>query len=122
MEFTTALDRGDAGDFDAFITGWSGRLDPDGNLYNLLASKGPLNYGGQKDPEFDRLLDEGRQTDDAAARKQIYNKAVTLARNDRSNIVLYHDRYYTGMRQGVHGVEVRADGIPRVAFATVDPS
>jgi peptide/nickel transport system substrate-binding protein len=119
MEFTTALDRGDAGDFDTFLVGWSGRLDPDGNLYNLLASKGPLNYGGQKDPAFDRLLERGRTDTKPADRRKIYAQAIRRANADRGAIVLYYDRYFTGMRRDVHGLQIFADGIPRVAFATV---
>jgi peptide/nickel transport system substrate-binding protein len=119
-EFTTALDRGEAGDFDVFQVGWSGRVDPDGNLYNLLQSKGPLNYGGQDDKQFDSLLDQGRQEGDAAKRREIYDQAVEIARRVRSNIVLYHDRLYTGSREGVEGIEVRPDGIPRIAFASKD--
>ena len=45
-EFTTALDRGDQGDFDAFQVGWSGRIDPDGNLYGFISDEGSLNHCG----------------------------------------------------------------------------
>ena len=63
-EFTTALDRGDQGDFDAFQIGWSGRIDPDGNLFNQQQSEGSLNYGGEANPAVDRALAEGRTTSD----------------------------------------------------------
>ncbi len=38
-EFASALDASDAGDFDTFQVGWSGRVDPDGNIYNFLAHR-----------------------------------------------------------------------------------
>jgi len=118
-EFTTALDRGDQGDFDVFQVGWSGRIDPDGNLYNLQQSEGTLNYGGEANPTVDKLLDEGRTTTDTAKRRDIYRRTIAQLRRDRNLIYLYHDKLFTGSRSDVNGVEVRADGLPRVAFATV---
>jgi peptide/nickel transport system substrate-binding protein len=118
-EFTTALDRGDQGDFDVFQVGWSGRIDPDGNLYNLQQSEGTLNYGGEANPTVDKLLDEGRTTTDTAKRRDIYRRMIAQLRRDRNLIYLYHDKLFTGSRSDVNGVEVRPDGLPRVAFATV---
>jgi peptide/nickel transport system substrate-binding protein len=118
-EFTTALDRGDAGDFDAFQVGWSGRLDPDGNLFNQQQSEGALNYGGEASPAVDKLLAEGRTVTDPAKRRAIYRRLVAQLLHDRNIIYLYHDKLFTGSRSDVRGVEVRADGLPRLAFASV---
>jgi peptide/nickel transport system substrate-binding protein len=119
-EFTTALDRGDQGDFDVFQVGWSGRVDPDGNIYNQQQSEGPTNYGGQTNPEVDRLLELGRTTSDPAKRREIYRRLVPILQRDRGIIYLYHDKLATGSRQNVSGLEVRPDGLPRPAFASVD--
>jgi peptide/nickel transport system substrate-binding protein len=118
-EFTTALDRGDKGDFDAFQIGWSGRIDPDGNLFNLVQSEGPLNYGGEANPAVDKELEEGRTTTDPAKRRQIYAGVIRTLLRDRNLIYLYHDKLFTGWRGDVSGVEVRPDGLPRVYFASV---
>jgi peptide/nickel transport system substrate-binding protein len=118
-EFTTALDRGDQGDFDAFSIGWSGRIDPDGNLFNLVGSEGPLNYGGEANPQVDKGLAEGRTTSDPAKRREIYQRVIATLLRDHGNIYLYHDKLFTGSRGDVTGVEVRPDGLPRLAFADV---
>ena len=34
-EFATALDLQEQGDYDAFQIGWSGRIDPDGNIHQF---------------------------------------------------------------------------------------
>ena len=34
-EFATSLKAAEAGDYQAYLIGWSGRTDPDGNLYTL---------------------------------------------------------------------------------------
>jgi peptide/nickel transport system substrate-binding protein len=118
-EFTTALDRGDKGDFDAFQVGWSGRIDPDGNLYNQQQSEGPLNYGGESNPVVDKLLEQGRTESDPARRKQIYRRLIKTLQRDRGIIYLYHDKLATGSTEDVSGLEVRPDGLPRLAFASV---
>jgi len=118
-EFTTALDRGDKGDFDTFQIGWSGRVDPDGNLFNLVGSEGPLNYGGEANPKVDKGLADGRTTSDTAKRREIYQRVIRTLLQDRNNIYLYHDKLFTGWRGDVSGVEVRPDGLPRVYFASV---
>jgi peptide/nickel transport system substrate-binding protein len=118
-EFTTALDRGDQGDFDAFQIGWSGRVDPDGNLYNQQQSEGATNYGGEANPEVDKALEEARTTSDTDKRRKIYQRVIATLNRDRNIIYLYHDKLFTGSRSDVTGVEVRPDGLPRVAFAGV---
>ena len=34
---STSLNAADAGKFDTFAVGWSGRVDPDGNIYDFVA-------------------------------------------------------------------------------------
>ena len=45
-EFATSLNLADKGEFEAYVLAWSGRADPDGNLYSFDACKQPLNYAG----------------------------------------------------------------------------
>jgi len=68
-EFATSLAMADKGDFEAYVLAWSGRADPDGNLYNFLGCKQPNNYAGYCKPETDALLNEAR-TNFHAARTQ----------------------------------------------------
>jgi peptide/nickel transport system substrate-binding protein len=118
-EFTTALDRGDQGDFDAFQIGWSGRVDPDGNLYSQQQSEGATNYGGEANPSVDKGLEEARTTTETDKRRAIYKRVISTLARDRNIIYLYHDKLFTGSRGDVSGVEVRPDGLPRVALANV---
>ena len=55
-EFATSLNLADKGDFEAYVLAWSGRADPDGNIYSFDACKQPLNYAGYCKPEVDELL------------------------------------------------------------------
>jgi peptide/nickel transport system substrate-binding protein len=119
-EFTTGLDRGDTGEFDTFQVGWSGRVDPDGNIFNQQHTDGPTNYGGNSSPEVDAVLEEGRQERDPAKRREIYRRAVSLLRERRGILYLFHEKLFTGARPYVQGLEVRPDGLPRAAFASKD--
>ena len=39
-EFVSSLNAADAGKFDTFAIGWSGRVDPDGNIYGFVSTPG----------------------------------------------------------------------------------
>ena len=55
-EFTTALKLAQGGRFTMFQIGWSGRLDPDQNIYSFYAPHSGLNYTGSDDPTITNLL------------------------------------------------------------------
>src|SRR5947208_7766431 len=42
-EFATSLKRAEAGEYQAYLLAWSGRIDPDGNSYIFLHSDAPQN-------------------------------------------------------------------------------
>ena len=77
-EFATGLDRQTRGDFEAFLIGWSGRADPDGNTHNFISCKGGLNDGKYCNPEVDAHLNAARTTTDLEARKAEYQKAAEI--------------------------------------------
>lgn len=116
-EFTTALDQTDAGKYDTFAIGWSGRADPDGNLYGFLHSKAPLNIAGLSDPAIDKALDEARATSDTAQRKALYNQVVKAQAEQQGLIYLYHAKLYLGTSAKVAGLAYFDDGLPRLATA-----
>ncbi|MFI4986766.1 MAG: ABC transporter substrate-binding protein [Alphaproteobacteria bacterium] len=114
VEFATSLDRAERGDFQAYQIGWSGRVDPDGNLYIFLSCKGSQNSGHYCNPEFDKLLDEARSTIDPAARKQLYDQAITVMQHDLPIIYLYNRRWIYGFSKKLAGFTPFPDGLVRV--------
>jgi peptide/nickel transport system substrate-binding protein len=112
-EFTSALDKGDAGDYDTFQLGWSGRVDPDGDIYEFAAGTGSLNISGYKNPKLDALLAKARQSTDENARKDLYKQAVAIIAQDRPLIYLFHEKYITGAGKNVAGLQVFGDGLLR---------
>ncbi|SNR89746.1 peptide/nickel transport system substrate-binding protein [Streptosporangium subroseum] len=116
-EFVTTLEQGREGKFDAFLNGWSGRVDPDGNVTNLITSGGTNNFGGMSDPGIDDPIKEAAATGDVNERRDLYAKAVQRAAEIRSVIYLYHNKYYLGMNKNVAGVKYYEDGLPRFTTA-----
>jgi peptide/nickel transport system substrate-binding protein len=112
-EFTSALDKGDAGEYDTFQIGWSGRVDPDGDIYEFVAGKGSLNIAGYQSDELDELLGKARRTNDEAERKELYKRAVAVVNRDRPLIYLFHEKFITGARKDVAGLQVFGDGLMR---------
>ena len=55
---------------------WSGRPDPDGNLYIFDKTGAPQNYGHYSNPDVDHWLDEARMKRDMAERMAIYKKVA----------------------------------------------
>ena len=113
-EIGTALKQAEVGDYQAFLLGWSGRADPDGNSYIFHKCKAPQNYPGYCNPELDRLLDAQRAASDAAQRKAIFGQATKIVLDDNPIIYLYHRRVLVAHSARLEGYKQIADGMVRV--------
>jgi peptide/nickel transport system substrate-binding protein len=116
-EFVTALNRADAGRYEAFNVGWSGRVDPDGNIYGFVHSKGTLNNAGFVSPQLDLVLDNARKATTDKARETLYSAAMRIVHRQRPLIYLWHPVQRDGVSARVGGVEMYADGLIRAYFA-----
>jgi peptide/nickel transport system substrate-binding protein len=113
-EFATSLNMADKGDFEAYVLAWSGRADPDGNLYSFDACKQPLNYAGYCVPEIDELLNKSRTLRDPAERKKVYEQIAARVLKDRPIIYLYHRNWLWAYTAKLGGVRNVPDGLLRV--------
>jgi peptide/nickel transport system substrate-binding protein len=117
VEFASSLDQTDAGKFDTFAIGWSGRIDPDGNIYNFLHTGAPLNISGLADPSIDALLEQARLVTDQGKRTDLYKQALAKAAEQRSIIYVYQPVNYLATGKDVVGIKYYADGLPRLDAA-----
>jgi peptide/nickel transport system substrate-binding protein len=116
-EFVTALSREDAGNFQTFAIGWSGRVDPDGNVYQFNHSKGSNNDSGYVSGLVDLTLDNARKAATQKARITSYHAFIKRALQDLPIIYLYHPVNRDAASNKVGGVQVYGDGLVRTMFA-----
>jgi peptide/nickel transport system substrate-binding protein len=113
-EFATSLTAANKGDFEAFLIGWSGRTDPDGNLFGFIACKAPFNDGRYCDPEVEKLLGQQRQANDPAQRKKLFEQIAMRTLKEGPIIYLYHRRFYFAHTTKLQGFKPMPDGLLRV--------
>ena len=118
VEFVSALEAARAGRFEMFLIGWSGRIDPDGDLNDLVTTGGSNNFNQLADPELDALVAEAATVTDTDERKKLYGEALERLDELKANIYLYHDSWFLGL-SGITGVEYSSDGIARFKTASL---
>ncbi|MGB6635900.1 MAG: ABC transporter substrate-binding protein [Bradyrhizobium sp.] len=114
IEFATSFKQAQAGEFQAFLIGWSGRIDPDGNSYVFLHSGAPLNDGVYSNPDVDKGFEDARLTSDPAKRKAIYEKVTGQVLKDEPIIYLYHRKLLIAHTAKLEGYRQMPDGLVRV--------
>jgi len=112
-EFAASLTQTDSGRFQMFQIGWSGRIDPDGNITNFVRSGGSQNISGYSDATVDSLIDQARRTADVAVRRDLYGQVIGKLRGDVPLIYLYRQKNLTGVSGKVARVRVYGDGLIR---------
>jgi peptide/nickel transport system substrate-binding protein len=113
-EFATSLDLAEKGDFSAYLLAWSGRTDPDGNLYNFVGCKGGLNYGRYCVPEVESEIIAGRQVLAPEQRMTHYQKVAEAVLKDRPIVYLFHRRWLYGYTAKLDGFQPYPDGLIRL--------
>jgi peptide/nickel transport system substrate-binding protein len=113
-ELATSLKQAEAGEYQAFLLNWSGRIDPDGNSYIFLHSNAPQNYSAWNNAEADKALDDARLTADMAQRKAIYEKLTRLVLQDEPILYIYHRGILIAHTTRLEGYKQMPDGLVRV--------
>jgi peptide/nickel transport system substrate-binding protein len=118
-EFASSLNLADKGDYSSYLIAWSGRTDPDGNLYNFIACKAPLNYPGYCNEEVDKEIAASRQIEDPAERLKHYTKVAAQVLKDRPILYLFHRRWIYAFTQRLAGFQPYPDGLIRPQGVTL---
>lgn len=117
LDFGTWLDQEESGDFDSFILGWLGNLDPSDYYYAQQVTGGSFNFQKFSNATVDKLLDQAQTTTDVAQRKSLYDQAATIIVNQASYIYLYNPDVIQGYSDDLHGYTVRPDRAVRFGQA-----
>jgi len=114
-ELSTQIESGKAGTYEALFVGWSGRPDPDQNIYDFAVTNGSLNYSKFGNKEVDDLLQQARLEGNEAKRKVLYDQAMQLLVKDVPYIYLNHDNVLFGIAKSIKGFRYVPDGVIRTA-------
>jgi len=109
LEWGTWLNEEAAGNFDLFVLGWIGNLDPDDYFYAQHHTGEVFNFTGYSNSEVDTLLDQGRQETDPEKRFAIYKQVQDLVINDAPYIYLYVPNVVQAWHPWVQGYSTRSD-------------
>ncbi len=113
-EFAKLLDDDSSGNYEARQIGWSGRIDPDGNIHQFVTCGAGMNDAGYCNPEIDKLLNAARSAPDDAARKALYDKATKILDDDLPLIYFYHVKWIWALSNKIEGFVPYPDGMIRL--------
>ncbi|ALU88931.1 ABC transporter substrate-binding protein [Herbaspirillum rubrisubalbicans] len=114
-EIASQVEAGKTGAFEGLFLGWSGRPDPDQNIFDFVNSGGSMNYSHIAAKEVDDLLQQARVEGDQAKRKVLYDQAMAILVKEVPYIYLVHDNVLFGIAKSVKGFQYVPDGVIRTA-------
>jgi len=112
-EFGQVLTEAESHNFDAALVGWSGRIDPDGNMFGWFHTGGGFNDGQYSNPQVDSLLEQARSATDQATRKSLYDQAQKMLVDDVAYVFIEHGPAQEIASAKVHNFSLIADSIDR---------
>lgn len=113
LEWGTWLEEQGAGNFDIYVGGWIGNIDPDDYFYAQHHTGEIFNFTGYSNEALDALLDEGRAEADPDVRKGIYDQVAQILIDDSPYVYMYIPATVNAWQPNVHGVQARPDSAIR---------
>jgi peptide/nickel transport system substrate-binding protein len=113
--FSSLLSDSASHNFQAALLGWSGRPDPDGNMYSWFHTGGGFNDMQYSNPQVDSLLDSARASNDQTQRATDYQQAETLMLQDAPYVFINHGVSIQATSKNVQGYTVLPTGIMEFA-------
>jgi peptide/nickel transport system substrate-binding protein len=119
IEFGAMLHETDTLMHQAALLGWSGRPDPDFDIYPFVTQSGigSFNDAGYTNPRVQTLLDAARLLNDMIQRRRAYKEVTQILSDDLPYIWLYFPKEYKLVSTKVQGFVQVPDGMMR--FRTV---
>jgi peptide/nickel transport system substrate-binding protein len=104
---------------DAAFIEWSGRPDPDFDIYPFVTKSGlgAFNYAGYVNADVQALLDKAREAYDMSRRRPLYAHVTRILANDVPYVWLYYPKEYKLVATTVRGFIDQPDGMMRFRTA-----
>lgn len=109
LEWAEWLETQGRGEYDTYVCSWNGLVDPDDFFYAQHKTGEVFNFTGYSNPTVDELLEQGRTTQDPAARREIYAEINRAIVDDAPYIYIYNPLNINAYRTNVQGYSARAD-------------
>jgi peptide/nickel transport system substrate-binding protein len=107
--------------FEAARLGWSGRPDPDGNIYSFFVTGGGLNNSNYTNARLDALLDAARILTTADLRRRAYADILNTLSEDVPYMFLWWPKDYKPMSPKLQGFSHVSDGMMRFRHVWLNP-
>ena len=115
VEFGTMLDAFSKGNYQAGAVGWSGRPDPDADIYPFVTKSGipDFNYAGYVNDQVQTLLDAARVLQNMDQRVRAYSQVTKILADDMPYAWTYFPKEYKLVSTKVRGFVQVPDGMMR---------
>jgi len=116
LEFGTLLDTMSKFQHQAGMVGWSGRPDPDFDIYPFVTKSGipDFNYAGYVNDQVQNLLDAARVLQDMSQRVRAYSQVTKILADDMPYAWLYCLKEYKLVSTKMRGFVQVPDGMIRL--------
>jgi peptide/nickel transport system substrate-binding protein len=121
VEFGALLSQLDAHKFEASLLGWSGRPDPDANIYGFFVTGGGLNNSAYANPKLDALLDAARILTTQDQRRRAYTDVMNTLNDDLPYLFLWWPKDYKVLSPKLQGFVHVPDGMMRFRHVWLNP-
>ncbi len=123
VEFGTQLTMMDQLQHQAGLLGWSGRPDPDFDIYPFMTEGGigSFNDSGYVNPKVQQLLDAARLLNDMAQRRRAYSEVTKILADDMPYVWLYFPKEYKLASTRLQGFIHVPDGMMRLRTVSLAP-
>jgi peptide/nickel transport system substrate-binding protein len=121
VEFGAILSQLATRRYDAVRIGWSGRPDPDGNIYAFNVTGGGTNFSGYSNGQVDAMLDAARLLSAPEHRRRAYADILTALNDDLPFIFLWWPTEFKLMNRKVQGFTHIPDGMMRLRHVWLNP-
>lgn len=109
LEWSEWLEKEGNFQYDTYICNWNGLIDADQYYYLQHHTGLVFNFTGYSNPEFDKLVEEGRSISDFEERYEIYEQANKILVDDAPYIYMFNKKEIRAYAPYVKGFVVRPD-------------
>jgi peptide/nickel transport system substrate-binding protein len=121
VEFGALLAQLDSFNFEASLLGWSGRPDPDANIYGFFVTGGGLNNSAYANSRLDALLDAARILTTNDQRRRAYTDVMNILNDDLPYLFMWWPKDYKVMSPKLQGFVHVPDGMMRFRHVWLNP-